>query len=55
MQVKTFLWTLSLGMVGGAAAAVFLPRNPMIQQAVTKAADAVENAAETARETVSCG
>lgn len=55
MQVKTFLWTLGLGMAGGVAAAVLLPKNPQVKQAVNKAADAVETAAESAKETLNCG
>ena len=58
MQVKSFVFTLGLGMVAGAAAATVLPRQPQVRQAVTKAADSVENAVEMAKDTIcgqSCG
>lgn len=55
MQIKSFLWTLGLGMAGGVAAAVLLPKNPQVKQAVTKAADAVENAATQAKDSMNCG
>ncbi len=58
MQVKGFMLTLGLGMVAGAAAATILPRQPQVRQAVTKAADSVENAVETAKDAIcgqSCG
>jgi hypothetical protein len=45
-------------MVAGAAAATILPRQPQVRQAVTKAADSVENAVETAKDAIcgqSCG
>lgn len=54
MQVKSFVLTLGLGMVAGAAAATVLPRQPQVRQAVTKAADSVENAVEMAKDTI-CG
>lgn len=49
MAVKGFVWGLGLGMVGGAVAASVLPKQPQVRQAVTKAADSVENAVETAK------
>lgn len=52
MQVKSFLLTLGLGMAGGAAAAMILPKQPQVKQAVNKAADAVENAVETAKDSL---
>ncbi len=54
MQVKGFMLTLGLGMAAGAAAATILPRQPQVRQAVTKAADSVENAVETAKDAI-CG
>ena len=58
MSIKSFALTLGLGMVGGAAAALVLPKQPMVQQAVSRAADSIENAVEQARDAVtscSCG
>ena len=52
MQVKTFFLTLGLGMVGGAVAATVLPKQPQVRQAVTKAADSIENAVETAKDSL---
>ena len=52
MQVKTFFLTLGLGMVGGAVAATMLPKQPQVKQAVTKAADSIENAVETAKDSL---
>ena len=49
MTIKGFALTLGLGMVGGAVAAAVLPRQPKVKKAVTKAADTVENAVETAK------
>ncbi len=49
MTIKSFALGLGLGMVGGAVAATVLPKQPKVKQAVTKAADAVENAVETAK------
>lgn len=49
MKVTSFLWTLGLGMVGGAVAATVLPKQPKVRQAVTKTADSIENAVETAK------
>ena len=54
MKVKSFALTLGLGMVGGAVAAALLPRQPQVRQAVSKAADCVEEAAQSVKETV-CG
>ena len=53
MTIKGFVLTLGLGMVGGAVAATVLPKQPQVQKAVSKAADAVENAAETAKNALS--
>lgn len=52
MQVKSFLLTLGLGMVGGAAAVTMLPKKPQVRQAVTKAADSIENAVESAKDSL---
>ncbi|MBR4700484.1 MAG: hypothetical protein IKP19_02100 [Oscillospiraceae bacterium] len=52
MQVKSFLLTLGLGMVGGAVAATMLPKQPQVKQAVTKAADSIENAVESAKDSL---
>lgn len=52
MQVKSFLLTLGLGMVGGAVAATVLPKQPQVKQAVTKAADSIETAVETAKDSL---
>ena len=49
MTIKGFALTLGLGMVGGAVAATVLPRQPMVKRAVTKAADTVENAIDSAK------
>ena len=49
MTTNGFVWGWGLGMVGGAVAAVVLPKQPQVRQAVTKAADTVENAVETAK------
>lgn len=49
MKVTSFFWTLGLGMVGGAVAATVLPKQPKVRQAVTKTADSIENAVETAK------
>lgn len=54
MTIKSFALTLGLGMVGGAVAAAVLPKQPQVKKAVSKAADTVENAVETAK-TVMCG
>lgn len=52
MTIKGFVWGLGLGMVGGAVAASVLPKQPQVRQAVTKAADSVENAVETAKSAI---
>lgn len=52
MKVKGFLLTLGLGMVGGAVAAAVLPKQPQVRQAVTKAADSIETAVETAKDSL---
>ncbi len=52
MTVKSFAWGLGLGMLGGAVAASVLPKQPQVRQAVTKAADTVENAVETAKSAI---
>ncbi|MBQ6160285.1 MAG: hypothetical protein IJK24_05010 [Oscillospiraceae bacterium] len=54
MTVKGFALTLGLGMVGGAVAAAVLPKQPQVRRAVSKAADTVEGAVETAK-TAICG
>lgn len=54
MEVKCFALTLGLGMVGGAVATSLLSRQPQVRQAVNKAADTVENAAEAVKDTI-CG
>lgn len=50
MTIKGFVLTLGLGMAGGAVAATVLPRQPKVRQAVTKAADSIENAVEQAKD-----
>lgn len=45
MQMKTFLWTMGAGIAVGAAAAIVLPKNRQVRQAVSMAADTVETAA----------
>jgi hypothetical protein len=55
MKIKTFALTLGLGMVGGAVAATVLPRQPKVRQAITNAADTIENAVETAKDAVTGG
>ena len=52
MTIKGFALGLGLGMVGGAMAATVLPKQPAVKQAVTKAADSVENAVETAKSAI---
>ena len=54
MTIKGFALTLGLGMVGGAVAATVLPKQPQVRQAVSKAADTVETAVESAK-TALCG
>ena len=49
MTIKGFALTLGLGMVGGAVAAAVLPKQPQGKKAVSKAADTVENAVESAK------
>lgn len=49
MTIKGFALTLGLGMVGGAVAAAVLPKQPQVKKAVSKAADTVENAVESAK------
>jgi hypothetical protein len=52
MTIKGFALTLGLGMVGGAVAAAVLPKQPQVKKALSKAADSVENAVETAKTAV---
>ena len=62
MNLKGFALTLGLGMVGGAVADEIytnagknvLPKQPQVKQAVSKAADTVENAVESAKSAL-CG
>ncbi len=54
MTIKGFALTLGLGMVGGAVAAAVLPKQPQVKQAISKAADSVESAVESAKSAV-CG
>ena len=54
MSIKGFALTLGLGMVGGAVAAAVLPKQPPVKKAISKAADTLENAVETAK-TAMCG
>ncbi len=44
MQVKTFLFTLSAGMVAGATAMLMLPTQNSVRKAAQKAADSMEDA-----------
>ena len=57
MKLTSYLWTLGLGMVGGAVAVTMLPKQPKVRRAVDQTADTIENAVETARESLtgSCG
>lgn len=52
MKLTGYLWMLGLGMVGGAAAAMILPKQPAVKQAVTQAADSITNAVETAKDAI---
>ena len=52
MDMKSSLVALGIGMAAGAAAAILLPKNRTVQQAVVTAADAVSTAAEDAKEYV---
>ena len=52
MTIKGFALTLGLGMVAGAVAASVLPKQPQVKQAISKAADTVENAVESAKSAV---
>ena len=52
MTIKGFVLGLGLGMVGGAAAAAILPKQPAVRQAVTRAADSVETAVQSARDAI---
>ncbi|MBQ1371690.1 MAG: hypothetical protein IIY70_02045 [Oscillospiraceae bacterium] len=52
MTIKGFALTLGLGMVGGAVAATVLPKQPQVRNAVSMAADTVENAIESAKSAV---
>ena len=49
MTIKGFALTLGLGMVGGAVVATVLPKQPQVKKAVSKAADTVENAIDSAK------
>ena len=46
MQIKSFLVTLGLGMVGGAAALAVVSRQPKARKAVCKAAETVSQTVE---------
>lgn len=52
MKLTGYLWTLGLGMIGGAAAAVILPKQPAVKQAVTTAADSITTAVESAKDAI---
>lgn len=54
MQVKSFLWTMGAGIAVGATAAMMLPKNKQVKQAVNSAANSIENAVSQARDYV-CG
>lgn len=54
MTIKGIAFALGLGMAGGAIAATVLPKQPCVRHAVSKAADSVENAVESAKNAV-CG
>lgn len=54
MQVKSFLWTMGAGIAVGATAAMVLPKNKQVKQAVNTAANSIENAVTQARDFV-CG
>lgn len=53
MQVKSFVLTMGAGIAVGAAAAIVLPKNRQVRQAVNMAADTIENAAVQAKDYVS--
>ena len=54
MQIKSFLWTLGLGMAGGVAAVAVISSKPKARKAVSEAADTVTDAVDTVRDSI-CG
>lgn len=52
MQMKTFVWTLSAGIAVGAAAAIVLPKNKQVKQAVSTAADSIGTAVSQVKDYV---
>lgn len=52
MQVKSILWSMGAGIAVGATAAVVLPKNKKVKQAVNSAANMIENAVTQARDFV---
>mgnify|MGYP007125809976 CR=1 FL=1 len=42
MQVKSFLFTLALGMAAGGAVALMLPQQSAVRQTAQKAADGIQ-------------
>lgn len=52
MQVKSFIMTMGAGIAVGAAAAIMLPKNKQVKQAVSTAADSIENAVSQAKDYV---
>ena len=54
MQVRSFVMSVGVGLVAGAAAAALLPKNPQFKKAVNKAASSIEGAVEDAKDFM-CG
>lgn len=52
MQVRSFVWTMGIGMAAGAAIAMVLPKQPQVKTAVAKAADTIEDAVEQAKDCI---
>jgi hypothetical protein len=48
MEVRSFLWTMGLGMAAGAAVGMLVPKNSPLQKAADQAAHTVEQAADKA-------
>lgn len=54
MEVKSFAWTMGIGMAAGAAAALMLPRRSKARRVAQKAVDSLENTVEDVMEKASC-
>lgn len=52
MQMRSFVWTLGAGIAVGAAAAIMLPKNRQVKQAVSTAAESIESAVTQAKDYV---